>query len=145
MNKLSFSMGAALLWLAGFAAAADLKVELPPKHFALLENYCLDCHDSGTQKGKVDLESLSFEVTTIQQAELWQKVLNALNAGEMPPEKKRQPKNEEKADFLDDLAQTMVLARKKFSDSGGEITMRRLNRREYQQHDRISHWRKPER
>ena len=131
MNKLSFSMGAALLWLTGFAAAADLKVELPTKHFALLENYCLDCHDSGTQKGKVDLESLSFEVTTIQQAELWQKVLNALNAGEMPPEKKRQPKNEEKADFLDDLAQTMVLARKKFSDSGGEITMRRLNRREY--------------
>ena len=53
MNKLSFSMGAALLWLAGFAAAADLKVELPTKHFALLENYCLDCHDSGTQKGKV--------------------------------------------------------------------------------------------
>jgi hypothetical protein len=132
MSKLSFSMGAALLWLAGFAAAADLKVELPTKHFALLENYCLDCHDSGTQKGKVDLEKLSFEVTTIQQAELWQKVLNALNAGEMPPEKKRQPKNEEKADFLDDLAQTMVLARKKFSDSGGKITMRRLNRREYQ-------------
>ena len=54
-----------------------------------------------------------------------------MNAGEMPPEKKPQPKNEEKADFLDDLAQTMVLARKKLSDSGGKITMRRLNRREY--------------
>ena len=65
------------------------------------------------------------------QAELWQKVLNAMNSGEMPPENKRQPKNEEKADFLDDLAQTMVLARKKLSDSGGKITMRRLNRREY--------------
>ena len=132
MKKLSVPMGIAFLWLAGFAGAAELKVELPAKHFALLENYCLDCHDSDTQKGKVDLESLSFEVTTIQQAELWQKVLNALNAGEMPPEKKRQPKNEEKADFLDDLAQTMVLARKKLSDSGGKITMRRLNRREYQ-------------
>jgi hypothetical protein len=132
MNKLSFSMGAALLWLAGFAAAADLKVELPTKHFALLENYCLDCHDRETQKGKVNLEALPFKVTTIEQAEIWQKVLNAMNSGEMPPEKKRQPKNEEKADFLDDLAQTMVLARKKLSDSGGEITMRRLNRREYQ-------------
>ncbi|MDP6736027.1 MAG: DUF1587 domain-containing protein, partial [Nitrospinaceae bacterium] len=132
MRNLSFSIGSALLWLAGFAVAADLEVELPKKHFVLFENYCLDCHDRETQKGKVNLEALPFKVTTIEQAEIWQKVLNAMNSGEMPPEKKRQPKNEEKADFLDDLAQTMVLARKKLSDSGGEITMRRLNRREYQ-------------
>ncbi|MBL66824.1 MAG: hypothetical protein CMO74_00005 [Verrucomicrobiales bacterium] len=132
MRKISFSIGAALLLLAGSAVAADLVVELPKKHFALIDSYCLDCHDAESQKGKVNLEALPFEVTTIEQAELWQKVLNAMNAGEMPPENKRQPKNVEKADFLDDLAQTMVLARKKLSDSGGKITMRRLNRREYQ-------------
>ena len=97
-------------------------VELPKKHFALIDSYCLDCHDAETQKGKVNLEVLPFKVTTVEQAELWQKVLNAMNAGEMPPENKRQPKNVEKADFLDDLAQTMVLARKKLSDSGGKIT-----------------------
>ena len=39
---------------------------------------------------------------------------------------------EAKADFLDALAQTMVDARRSLSDTGGEITMRRLNRREYQ-------------
>ena len=131
MRKLSFSIGTAFLWLAGFAGAADLEVELPKKHFALIDSYCLDCHDAETQKGKVNLEALSFKVTTIKQAEIWQKVLNAMNSGEMPPKKKSQPKNAEKADFLDDLAQTMVLARKKLSDSGGKITMRRLNRREY--------------
>ena len=54
-----------------------------------------------------------------------------MKSGELPPENNRQPKNEEKADFLDDLAQTIVLARRKLSDSGGKITMRRLNRREY--------------
>ena len=62
----------------------------------------------------------------------WQKVLASLNSGEMPPEKKKQPTNDEKANFLDDLAATMVDARKVLSDSGGKITMRRLNRREYQ-------------
>ena len=56
----------------------------------------------------------------------------SINAGEMPPEKKKQASNEEKAEFLDDLSETMVLARKALSDSGGKITMRRLNRREYQ-------------
>ena len=131
MRKLSFSIGAAFLWLASFSGAADLEVELPTKHFALIDSYCMDCHDGETQKGKINLEALPFKVTTIEQAELWQKVLNAMNAGEMPPENKRQPKNAEKADFLDDLAQTMVLARKKLSDSGGKIIMRRLNRREY--------------
>ena len=121
-----------MLLLAGAAGAAQFEVALSQKHFPLIESYCLDCHDEETQKGKVNLEALSFKVTTIEQAELWQKVLNAMNAGEMPPENKRQLKNAEKADFLDDLARTMVLARKKLSDSGGKITMRRLNRREYQ-------------
>ena len=113
------------------AAATEFEVRLPDKHRALLQDYCFDCHDADTQKGKVNLESLPLEIATAQQAELWQKVLNAMNSGEMPPEDKRQPKSIEKADFLDALAQTMVAAREKSSDTGGEITMRRLNRREY--------------
>ena len=54
-----------------------------------------------------------------------------MNSGEMPPEERPQPKDSEKIDFLDALAQTMITARRKFSDTGGKITMRRLNRREY--------------
>ncbi|MEO0415886.1 MAG: DUF1587 domain-containing protein, partial [Verrucomicrobiota bacterium] len=111
--------------------AAPPTPTLPDKHYDFLDSYCLDCHDSATQKGKVNLEDLPFEVTTLPDAELWQKVLNTINSGEMPPENKDQPNDTEKADFLSDLANTMVLARKSLSDSGGEITMRRLNRREY--------------
>lgn len=105
--------------------------ELKEKHLIFLENYCFDCHDSASKKGKVNLEDLPLRITTLEQAGLWQKVLNSLNAGEMPPEKKEQPKSKEKADFLEALANTMVVARKSLSDSGGKITMRRLNRREY--------------
>ena len=113
------------------ASAAEPNPQLPNKHLTLLQDYCFDCHDADTQKGKVNLESLPLQITTPRQAELWQKVLNAMNSGEMPPEDKRQPKSAEKADFLDALAQTMVAARNKLSDAGGKITMRRLNRREY--------------
>ena len=111
--------------------AAPPQTKFPEKHRAFFKAHCLDCHDSATREGKADLESLSFEIETLEQAELWQKVLNALNSGEMPPEDSEQPGNAEKADFLDDLAQTVVAARKALSDSGGKITMRRLNRREY--------------
>ena len=113
-------------------ASAKPQAILPEKNFEFLNNYCLDCHDAETEKGEVNLEDLSFHITTIKQAEQWQAVLDSLNSGEMPPEKKKQPSDDEKANFLDDLAQTMVTARKTLADSGGKITMRRLNRREYQ-------------
>ena len=113
------------------AQAAPQEARLADKHLPFLKSYCFDCHDSGTQEGKVDLETLPLNITTFEQAELWQKILNALNAGEMPPNDSEQPGNSEKKDFLDALAQAMVDARKKLSDSGGKITMRRLNQREY--------------
>ncbi|MDA7873822.1 DUF1592 domain-containing protein [Rhodopirellula sp.] len=112
--------------------AAPPEARLPEKHRSFFKAHCLDCHDSQTQEGKVDLETLPFRITTIEQAELWQKVLGALNSGEMPPKDSQQPGNKEKADFLDDLSLTMVTARKVMSDSGGKITIRRLNRRDYQ-------------
>ena len=120
-----------ILVTSATAFAAPPEARFPDKHEAFLKTHCFDCHDTKTQEGKVDLERLPFRITTLEQAELWQKVLNALNAGEMPPEGSEQRGNAEKADFLDDLAGTMVTARKLLSDSGGRITMRRLNRREY--------------
>ncbi|QEG43200.1 DUF1592 domain-containing protein [Roseimaritima ulvae] len=131
MRRIIYPACAVALCLCGFVRAAPPEASLPEKHRAFFKAYCLDCHDSETREGKIDLETLSFRITILEQAELWQKVLNALNAGEMPPEDSEQPGNTEKADFLDDLARTMVTARQALSDSGGKITMRRLNRREY--------------
>lgn len=113
-------------------AAEEIRAELPEKHFTFLDKYCLECHDSLTEKGGIDLEALSFDLGTMESAETWQKVLNTLNSGEMPPEDKPQPEFEEKAGLLDDLSGQLVTARKLLSDTGGEITMRRLNRREYE-------------
>ena len=121
----------------GVAMAKDPGTELPSarlgdEHFEFLDQYCLNCHDRETEKGDVNLEDLSFEISeSIPSAELWQKVLLTLNSKEMPPEDKKQPSPEEKADFLEALSTGLVDARKVLSDSGGEITIRRLNRREY--------------
>ncbi|MFO1020507.1 MAG: DUF1592 domain-containing protein [Planctomycetales bacterium] len=70
-------------------------------------------------------------MTTLESAERWQKVLNALNSNAMPPEEERQPDNKAKADFLEDLANVMVSARQKLLDQKGIKTLRRMNRREY--------------
>lgn len=104
---------------------------IPAKHHAFFQNYCLDCHDTVSAEGQVNLEDLSFGLETVETAEMWQKILGVINAGEMPPEDSAQPVADEKASFLKDLSEQLVTARRILSDAGGVITMRRLNRREY--------------
>jgi hypothetical protein len=57
--------------------------------------------------------------------------LEAINAGEMPPDDEPQLPDADKLAFLDMLSNKLVEARSALSDSGGKVVMRRLNRREY--------------
>lgn len=124
---------ALLMGLAALSSFAEgPRAVMPEKHRAFFKTYCTDCHNAEKQKGKVRLDDLPFEITDIPNAERWQKILNTLNSGEMPPEDKKQPASAEKAEFLDHLSHAMVAARKTLTDQGGVITMRRLNRREYE-------------
>lgn len=114
------------------AANTPQQARLSAQHRGVLKQYCFDCHDSATQEGMMDLEALSLEISQdIATAERWAKVLNAINSGEMPPEDSQAISDRHKTEFLSELSVQMVLARKILSDSGGVITLRRLNRREY--------------
>ena len=109
----------------------------PPAQFdenqrAFFQDYCVDCHGPKKQKGKLRLDDISFTIDTTEKADRWQKILNELNSGEMPPdEAKQQPTADRKTEFLDALSHSMVAARKVIGDQGGRITLRRLNQREY--------------
>jgi mono/diheme cytochrome c family protein len=104
---------------------------MPEKHRALFKEHCVSCHGPEKQKGKFRVDDLPLAITNVEIAEKWQKALNAMNSGDMPPEDEKQPASAAKADFLDDLANVMVAARRSLGDQKGVITMRRLNRREY--------------
>jgi hypothetical protein len=119
------------LALTTTALAEPPQASLDAKHRAFLKDNCLTCHNAEKQKGKVRLDDIAFTLDSVEKADLWQKVLNSINSGEMPPEDEKQPAPASKTDFLDDLSRTLVTARTALSDSGGNIAMRRLNRREY--------------
>jgi len=120
-------------WFCALSHAASPEALLPENHLGLFETYCFECHDSLIEEGEVNLETIAFNISEdMETAETWQKVLNALNSGEMPPDDEPQIPNSEKTVFLDDLSNQLAAARKILSDSGGKITMRRLNLREYQ-------------
>ncbi len=124
-----FKVIVGLFVCSSFVRAAE--PVMPEKHRALFKEHCVSCHGPEKQKGKFRVDDLPFAVTTLESAEKWQKVLNAMNAGEMPPDDEKQPANAAKTDFLDDLSNVMVAARRTLNDQQGVITMRRLNRREY--------------
>lgn len=114
-----------------FATETVPHAAMNAKHKALVQEYCVKCHGSEKQSGRFRIDDLSFSLSDIETAEKWQKVLNQMNSGEMPPEEEQQPPNAAKTDFLDDLSHVMVAARRSLNDQHGVITMRRLNRREY--------------
>ncbi len=117
-------------FFASFAHAATEAV-MPEPQRVFFKTYCVSCHNADKQKGATRLDDIPFVIANVPTADRWQKVLGALNSGEMPPEDEKQPKPEEKLAFLEALSKQMVVARKALADSGGSITMRRLNRREY--------------
>ncbi|MDP6354942.1 MAG: DUF1592 domain-containing protein [Planctomycetota bacterium] len=94
--------------------------------------YCLSCHDADTAKGDLNLEGRTRTIANTTDAAHWQDILDKLNAGEMPPPKKKQPSREELAKAVGDLTVSLQSAQKMLRDSGGAIVVRRLNRREYQ-------------
>lgn len=111
---------------------ADSDALMPTVHRQLFVKHCFECHDAATEEGSVNLEDLTFDIAKdIETAEKWAKILGVINSGEMPPEDSEPLPDDDKAAFLQDLSNRMVTARMILSDTGGEITMRRLNRREY--------------
>lgn len=120
------------LWLASYAGAqARPEVSAPEKLRTFFDAYCVSCHGPEKQKGKLRLDEISLSIDSLESAARWQKILNQLNSGEMPPDEAKQPVPEAKVEFLDSLSHTLMEARRNLADQGGAVTLRRLNRREY--------------
>ncbi len=105
----------------------DLKEKLQP----FLKAYCMDCHGDDVQEGQVRLDQVSWKIDNNDIAQRWQDILDQLNGGDMPPTEAVQPSGDEVAVVLERLTKTLVKVRRRLTDNGGEIRMRRLNQREY--------------
>ena len=118
--------------LPAISADADGdQVFVSKKMESFFESYCYNCHDSETEKGDFNLEDLTRGIANATDAAHWQDVLDQMNAGEMPPKKKKQPSKGELAAAIGSLTETLHKAQTVLKDSGGTIVPRRLNRREY--------------
>jgi mono/diheme cytochrome c family protein len=98
---------------------------------AVFAKYCNACHVGEKSKGGVDLEKLLGQGPPAGRRKPWQRVKENVEAGTMPPDDKPQPSMEESHALL-----AWLDAELKKIDCGqatdpGRVTIRRLNRVEY--------------
>ena len=100
-----------------------LRCSLAAEPVKFFEQHCHDCHDADATKGDLDLTSeLTFD--------RWIKVHDAVERGEMPPKKKKQPAETDKTAFLAEIDAKLIAASK--ASDEGRIRMRRMTRVEFQ-------------
>src|SRR3989454_1632365 len=95
----------------------------------LLSKYCFGCHGE-KKKGALDLRVYTDEASVLRDRKTFAKVIKNLQAHEMPPEKKPQPTPEER-ELITAWIQSEIFKCDCDHPDPGRVTIRRLNRAEY--------------
>ncbi|MEM7146426.1 MAG: DUF1592 domain-containing protein [Verrucomicrobiota bacterium] len=98
-----------------------------------LAMHCFDCHDSDVRKGDLDLTALEYDFSDPAGHSAWGIVLERVENGEMPPAKKPRPEVGELKAVTEVLLGELAEVERERNVSEGRATVRRLNRREYEE------------
>ena len=110
-------------WLAWAAGAQEILKDG-------LDRYCLDCHDSESRKGDLDLESM-LAADLGQQIDRWERVVSKLQSRQMPPLGKDRPDEAGYRSMLQTLTRQLDAHAAEHPNPGRTETFRRLTRTEY--------------
>ena len=101
----------------------------PPAQTALVNQYCITCHSEKLKTAGVDLENRDYSHVA-EDAEVWEKVVRKLRAGEMPPVGLPRPGKasiDKLATWLENTLDTSAVT----NPNPGRTMIHRLNRTEY--------------
>ncbi|MBX9628861.1 MAG: DUF1592 domain-containing protein [Gemmataceae bacterium] len=131
------AVGLAAAWWAG-ASARPAPAEQPPpadefttKIVPFVNKFCMPCHNADKAAGGLSLDAFQSTDHAKKDRKTWANVAHALAAGDMPPKKKAQPSKEEKAAVIDWVENALTKVDCGAPKDPGRVTLRRLNRAEY--------------
>jgi hypothetical protein len=117
----------ACVWSAA-APAQDFQKDVVP----FLDKYCYECHDAELAKGHLNLEAFKDDSRFFRDQRVWREVVNQVTSGEMPPAKKKtRPSPAEVEALQTSVHQLLAAAIAKSRTDPGDVTIRRLNRAEF--------------
>ena len=96
-----------------------------------LEKSCYPCHGERRQKGGLNLEKFDSAAAIGAEPDIWDHALLKIATGEMPPEDEPRPLQEQLDRVTGWLEQILARADRAAAVDPGRVTLRRLNRAEY--------------
>lgn len=97
----------------------------------LLKETCIDCHSGAEPEGGLTLEHLDSAKTLIKERRIWEKVIQRVKIGDMPPPESGTLADADRARFIAWLQTAMDDVDCGRTPNPGRVTLRRLNRHEY--------------
>jgi hypothetical protein len=113
--------------LSAAPADGDFDTQVRP----VLAKYCIKCHGATKPKGDLRLDTFQGAVDVTRDRATWESVLENLQAQSMPPEKQPTPMVEERERVVRWIDAGLTKADATGQRDPGRVTMRRLNRVEY--------------
>src|SRR5207245_1384122 len=117
---------AASLAIAGRSVAAE-----PATLRAVVDTFCLACHDAETAKGGLNLTSILTDGPG-RHPQVWEKVVRRLRGRQMPPAGRKRPDEDAYASVISQIETALDRAAAQRPNPGRTDTIRRLTRTEYQ-------------
>ena len=105
---------------------ADFVKDVQP----LLKKYCAECHFGAEVKGGIAFDTFKDERTAVDRRQDWEKIARQLETEMMPPVGKPEPSDAERK-LLVEWIESRVLKIDCSKIDPGRVTVRRLNRNEY--------------
>jgi mono/diheme cytochrome c family protein len=126
VSRFPHIVGSALLL---FAAASTLLSQTAPEYRAVMDKYCVGCHNDKTKTGGLTLENLDLDRVPAN-ADTWEKVIRKVRVGMMPPQGLPRP-DQGTRDGLVSFLQTTLDRAAATNPNPGRPLVHRLNRTEY--------------
>jgi hypothetical protein len=96
-----------------------------------LKKHCTECHGTDAQEGEVRFDTFQNAASVAADEKTWSRVVQMLRSGVMPPEDVVQPSEQQRREVVNWIERTVY----NFDCDGeidpGRVTVRRLNRAEY--------------
>jgi hypothetical protein len=113
------------------AALLPLSATGSPDVFALVQKSCAGCHNATVKSGDVDLVTLRTAKTFEDDRETWEKVVEKLELGQMPPPGLPRPEAESVKAVTGWLESEFARQDRAIRPEPGSVAPHRLNRAEY--------------
>jgi hypothetical protein len=126
-----FQLSTTTCLLGIIPAAADPATSYHKQIVPLLEMYCYSCHGEGESKGKFTMDGFKDLTAHLDDRKHWLHVWENLRSQVMPPSDEDQPTPAEKSKLLGWI-EKQVFKLDPANPDPGRVTIRRLNRMEYQ-------------